>query len=335
MRASPAAENRNLSGVTNRQKVIPPYPPTPSTLKPYISAANGRIGTLAAANVLSRRGLSDGALVYFPDESATFWLYVNPTKSVSENLWLPYLGVTEPFFQRMLEVAYTTPTGMKHDPRRKRTGPIRTFDTADLLALGLRWIHSTDDAEGLSAQWRVLPGNFGRQRNAAATLLNEVLKMMPEADVHTPSKEVQRLYADCLARSIDDVYLSDETFSTVKPIGLIDAYPISVPEFGGRYCQAMFMNVKYGGHCVLNVKAIAPDGTCFFANVNIPGGSSEWTAAQPIIEQLRNKSLFIDGAVLIGDSLYRVKKAADVLLAVPKVREAVRKKRRECVCVCV
>ena len=83
------------------------------------------------------------------------------------------------------------------------------------------------------------------------------------------------------------------------------------------------------------MKAIAPDGTCFFANVNIPGGSSEWTAAQPIIEQLRNKSLFIDGAVLIGDSLYRVKKAADVLLAVPKVREAVRKKRRECVCVCV
>lgn len=260
-------------------------------------------------------------------ESYFKWLYVNPTKSVSENSWLSYLGVTEPFFQRMLEVAYTTPTGMKHDPRRERTGPIRTFDTADLLALGLRWIRGTDDAEGLSAQWRVLPGHFGRHRNAAATLLNEVLKMMPEADVYTPSKEVQRLYADCLARSDDDVYLSDETFSTVKPIGLIDAYPISVPEFGGRYCQAMFMNVKYGGHCVLNVKAIAPDGTCFFATVNIPGGSSEWTAAQPIIEQLRNKTLFIDGAVLIGDSLYRVKKAADVLLAVPKVREAVRKKR--------
>ena len=73
MRASPAAENRNLSGVTNRQKVIPPYPPTPSTLKPYISAANGRIETLTAANVLSRRGLSDGALVYFPDESVTPW----------------------------------------------------------------------------------------------------------------------------------------------------------------------------------------------------------------------------------------------------------------------
>ena len=256
-------------------------------------------------------------------ESYFKWLYVNPTTPVSENSWLSYLGVTEPFFQRMLEVAYTTPTGIKHDPSRKRTGPLRTFDTADLLALSLRWMRGTDDAEGLSAQWRVLPGNFGRHRDAAATLLNEVLRAMPEADVYIPSKAVQELYADCLARSDSDVFLSDETFASVKPIGLIDAYPVSVPEFGGRYCQAMFMNVKYGGHCVLNVKAMAPDGTCFFANVNVPGGFSEWTSAQPIVNLLRNKTLFIDGAVLIGDSLYRVKSAADVLLAVPKVREAV------------
>ena len=265
-------------------------------------------------------------------ESYFNWLYINPATSVSDSSWLSYLGVTQALYNRMLDVAYTTPTGITHDPSRKidpttgrrRPGPTHTFDTADLLALALRWIRGTDDAEGLSAQWRVLPGKFGRHRDQAATLLNEVLKAMPEAAVHMPSLAVQKLYAECLARSDDDIRLSDATFATIKPIGLIDAYPISVPEFGGRYCQASFMNVKYGGHCVLNVKAVGPDGICFMANVNVPGGDSEWTAAQPIVAVLRNKSLTIEGGVLIGDSLYRVKAASDVFLAVPKIIEEVR-----------
>jgi hypothetical protein len=267
----------------------------------------------------------DIAIAHAKEQAQSYfkWLYVNPGKPVSENSWFSYFGVPSLFFKRCLEVAKTTPTGMKHDPSQRRTGPFRTLDLEDLLALAFRWMRGTDDAEGLSAQWRILPGKFGRHRDEAARLLNEVLKAMPEADVYMPSKAVQKLYADCLAQSDDDVRLSDETFEVIKPIGLIDAYPISVPEFGGSFSQAMFMNVKYGGHCVLNVKAMGPDGICFWANVNVPGGFSEWTSAQPLVHIMRNKTLCIPGAVLIGDSLYRVKKAADVFLAVPKVREDV------------
>jgi hypothetical protein len=258
---------------------------------------------------------------YAAESHFKFMLY-NPPTTFDGN-WLSYLGVTQDVYNRLLGAALTTPTGIKHDPSRMHRGRHFTFDTPDLLALALRWARSTDDFEGLAAQWRVLPGNFGRHRNEAAKLLNEALKSMPEADVVMPSKDVQILYAYCLAQSDDDVRLTNKTYTLIKPIGLIDAYPVSVPEFGGRYCQASFMNVKYGGHCILNVKAISPDGLCFWANVNIPGGSSEWTAAQPVVSILRDPDVAIPGACLIGDSLYRVKKAGDVFLAVPKAVEDV------------
>lgn len=189
------------------------------------------------------------------EESA--WLAVY--RSRENRAYINTMGIDVNTFDFLLQAGFAHAWNTRPIPRNDvdpagatRVGG-RSLDAPGGLGLLLHYLSSTMNETGLQLIFAIIPSTLSRYIHFALSILLEVLKKLPEAEIRWPTRDSMQFYSEIIQ---DRHPLIDGAFGFIDGLNL----PVSTSS------DPLIENAMYNGwlhaHMISNVLVFAPDGMC-------------------------------------------------------------------------
>ena len=290
-------------------------------LKAFIADIECKVDALNAADDIAEkmRGQERARFTgsdFTPKTPGTVWKGSLSHDECPEGTFLKCFGMTKSVFDELVGLARCFPEGQRRDHVAVAAGPGRptALDTAETMSAALGWMRGAGNTIEHAKINHIRPELFLPILEAGIQLLLLASRAHPLATILWPSKEMQLLYADCLA-NLGDEKIPEWVSMRHKPFILADGYVVEIMKDGNVVVERAYHNVKSGLDSILNVIVRSPDGLAVTVFANYPGGASELATIHPLIQRLRNRAETIPYGMVMCDTAYRALDKQDCVMA--------------------